>query len=106
MNVDSPVQGNQIGAQHNYPPKQNLVSACQEIKAILNELSQTYPTTTESQKQMFADEFKKKAEQKPALKSKIISALQSGGKETLKQLCSHPAVDIAIAVYEGWQNPS
>ncbi|MBN3957456.1 hypothetical protein [Nostoc sp. NMS8] len=106
LNVDNTVNGHQNGTQNNYSAKQDLIKAAEEIHAILDYLSQIYPTDTEPQKQIFATEFKKEIERKPELRTKIISALQSGGKETLKQLCSHPAVDIAIAVYEGWQNPS
>lgn len=43
------VQNNSIlGTQHNYSPEeeQSLVESVQEIKALIEELKQTYPTTT------------------------------------------------------------
>ncbi len=106
VSFENTVNGNQIANQNNYAPEQDLVKAAQEIQRILDYLSLTYPIDTEAQKQVFAAEFKKEVDQKPTLVAKITSALKSGGKESLKQLCHHPAVDIAIAAYEGWNHPA
>ncbi|MUG96970.1 hypothetical protein F7734_33385 [Scytonema sp. UIC 10036] len=105
LNVRSIVNGDQIGNQYNYSQKQNLIEAASEIQKLLDNLSQKYPVTTDAQKQVIAAEFKKEVDQKPELRARIIAALQSGGAETLKQLCNHPAAEIAIAAYEGWRNP-
>ncbi len=105
LNFHSTVNGNQIGTQNNYPQKQNLIEAASEIQKLLDYLSQRYPMATDAQKQVIAAEFKKEVEQKPELRARIIAALQSGGAEALKQLCDHPAAEIAIAAYEGWSNP-
>ncbi|MBD2254442.1 hypothetical protein [Nostoc parmelioides] len=94
----------QIGIQNNYPQKQNLTETAFEIQQLLNCLSQVYPMKTDAQKQVIATEFKKEVEQKPELRARIIAALQSGGVEALKQLCNHPAAEVAIATYEGWSN--
>ncbi len=95
----------QVGIQNNYPKKQNLTEAAFEIQQLLDYLSQSYPIETDAQKQVIAAEFKKEVEQKPELRARIIAALQSGGVEALKQLCNHPAAEVAIAAYEGWSNP-
>lgn len=44
-------------------------------------------------------------EKNPALKQRVIGALKAGGTEALKELVDHPAVNILLAVLEGWQKP-
>ncbi|QLE57461.1 response regulator [Nostoc sp. TCL26-01] len=98
------VNGNQIGVQNNHYTTQDL-EAAQEIDAVLEDLSPNYPIQTDAQKQRFAEAFRREIEQRPQLMTKIIAAIKSAGIEAFKQLCSHPAVDVALAAYEGWQNP-
>ncbi|QEI41455.1 hypothetical protein BMF77_02044 [Dolichospermum sp. UHCC 0315A] len=99
------VEGEQIGVQNNYFTNPDVVESAQEMNAIVDVVSQIYSIETDSQKQRFAEALKREIEKRPELKAKIVSAIKSGGTEAFKQLCSHPAIDIVLAAYEGWQNP-
>jgi hypothetical protein len=49
-NFAETVQGDQKSVQHNYAEQLSLAETVQEIQALLDQLSQTYPTTTLSEK--------------------------------------------------------
>ncbi|AFW95706.1 MULTISPECIES: response regulator [Nostocales] len=99
------VEGEQIGVQNNYFTNPDVVESAQEMNAIVDVVSPIYSIETDWQKQRFAEALKREIEKRPELKAKIVSAIKSGGTEAFKQLCSHPAIDIVLAAYEGWQNP-
>jgi len=69
-------EGTQIGTQHNYASEQNLVEAYDEIQQIFNRLTQTYPTTTEAEKQIVVAEAVKEVKQNLTL----MKRAQAGGK--------------------------
>ncbi|MBD2254758.1 pentapeptide repeat-containing protein [Nostoc parmelioides] len=86
--------------------KQNLAEAATEIQALLEQLSQSYPTNTNSEKMVFAIEAKKHVENNPTLMKKIISALEAGSTAALEQLLSHPAASFVIGAFEDFKNNS
>lgn len=87
------------GIQHNYASEQNLAEAAKEIQQLLDQLAETYPITTETEKSIAI----KQIEQQPEMKGRVVSALEKGSKKALEKLVDHPAMAIAIAVYEGWK---
>jgi hypothetical protein len=91
--------GNQTPEQ-----KQNLAQIAGEIKQILQKLEQINPTKTNTDKTIVAGKAADEIEKNPTLKARVIGALNSGGKETLKEAIDHPLVNILIATIEGWQN--
>jgi uncharacterized protein YjbI with pentapeptide repeats len=93
--------------QHIYTAeqRQTLAEAAADIQQLLEQLSQTNPTTTQSEKLAVATKAAEAIEQNPALKSRVIGALKAGGAETLKELIDHPLVNILLAALEGWQQP-
>jgi hypothetical protein len=98
--------GIQIGGQFiDASSQQNLTEAAQDIQALLNQLSATYPTTTSAQQIAVATKAVEEIEKNPALKQRVIAALKAGGTEALKELVDHPAVNILLAAIDGWQNP-
>jgi hypothetical protein len=102
---DVTIQRDQVGIQHNYAPeqKQNLAEAAEEIQELLNQLSQTYPTTTEAQKQAVVNQaIKEEIKHNPTFKARLRSALKAGGIEALKAIFNHPAVSIPIETIKGW----
>ncbi|BCL35031.1 response regulator [Nostoc sp. MS1] len=105
VNLRTQVNAEQTGVETNYFTNPNVVETAQEMEAVLDDVWSKHPIKTATQQRLFAVEFEKAVEKKPALKAKIISAVKSGGVEALKQACSHPAVDIALAAYDGWKNP-
>ncbi|MBD2504863.1 pentapeptide repeat-containing protein [Anabaena azotica] len=106
VNADT-VNANQIGGNiTNYNPeqKQNLAQAAAEIQQLLNQLSQTYPTTTTSQKMTVVAKAVDEIERNPTLKARVIGALKAGGTEALKELIDNPLINILLASIDGWQD--
>ena len=83
--------------------KQNLAKAAAEIQQLLEQLSQTYPTSTNKEKMAVVAEAVDKIESNPTLKARIINALKAGGTEAFKEAIDHPLVNILMATLEGWQ---
>lgn len=82
--------------------KQNLAEAAAEIQALLEQLSQSYPTDTMSGKMALAAEATQRIEKNPTLMLKTISALRAGGTAALEQALSHPAASFVIAALDDW----
>lgn len=76
--------------------KSDLVKSAQEIQALLNQLSETY-NIVEVPKVAI-----EKLEKSPQMKTRLLGALQSGGKAALKEMVQHPAINILLASVEGW----
>jgi hypothetical protein len=83
--------------------KQNLAEAAAEIQQLLNQLSQTYPTATTSEKMTVVAKAVDEIENNPTLKARVIGALKSGGTEAFKELIDNPLVNILLASIDGWQ---
>lgn len=100
------VNAHQIGGNiTNYNPeqRQNLAQAAAEIQQLLQQLEQTNPTTTTSEKMTVVAKAIDEIEKNPTLKARVIGALKSGGTEAIKELVDHPLVNILMASIEGWQ---
>ncbi|GET38889.1 hypothetical protein MiSe_36490 [Microseira wollei NIES-4236] len=95
--------GTQIGTQHNYAAEQNLAEAAADIQQLLQQLEQTYPTNTQSEKMVFVAEAIKQIEGNPTLKERVLGAIKSGGVEAIKELVDHPLINILLAALDGWQ---
>ncbi|NEQ74178.1 MAG: hypothetical protein F6K23_14725 [Okeania sp. SIO2C9] len=87
--------------------KQNLAEAAAEIQELLEQLSQTYPTTTEKEQIELAVEAADEIQKNPTLKSRLIIALTAGGMEALKESIKHPlssiTVNVLAAYLQEWQ---
>ena len=98
------IEGNaKVAGVINEAEQQDLTQAAAEIQALLEQLSQTNPTTTNREKMAVAGEAVDIIETKPALKTKVINALKSGGTEAFKEAVNHPLVNVLVAMIEGWQ---
>ncbi|WP_414573119.1 pentapeptide repeat-containing protein [Nostoc sp. CCY 9925] len=105
VNADT-VNAGQIGGNiTNYNPeqRQNLAQAAAEIQQLLNQLSQSYPTATTSQRMTVVANAVDRIESNPTLKARVIGALKAGGTEAFKELIDHPLVNILLASIDGWQ---
>ncbi len=89
---------------NNEASQQNLTEAAKEIQALLEQLSQTYPSNTSKEKNIVVGEVVDQIENNPTLKGKVINALKSGGVEAFKEAINHPLVNILVATIDGWQN--
>ncbi|NEO40140.1 MAG: hypothetical protein F6J90_28885 [Moorea sp. SIOASIH] len=83
--------------------KQTLVEAAAEIQQLLNQVSQTNPTTTNKEKMIVVAEVLDQIENNPTLKVKVINSLKAGGVDAFKESIDHPVVNILMAVIEGWE---
>ncbi|NEO04941.1 pentapeptide repeat-containing protein [Moorena sp. SIO3I8] len=81
---------------------QSLAEAAAEIQQLLNQLSQTNPTSTEIEKLTVVARAAEEIKNNPTLKAKVINALKSGGVEAFKETIKHPLVNILVATIEGW----
>ena len=84
--------------------KQTLAEAAAEIQQLLEQLSQTNPTTTTAEKMAVVTEAAEQIEKDPTLKSRVVGALKSGGTEAFKEAIDHPLVNILVATIEGWKD--
>ncbi len=99
------IKGNaKIAGVINEAEQKNLVDAAQEIQQLLEQLSETYPTTTIKEKNTVVIEAVDQIESNPTLKAKVINALKAGGTEAFKEAIDHPLVNILVATIEGWQD--
>ena len=99
---DVTIHGDQVGIQHNYAPQQDLAQAAKDIRDLLQQLNLDYATSSETEQ---VTALTRKVEQQtPAVRARIVGALEKGGKKALEKLVDHPAAAIAIAVYEGWKD--
>ena len=87
--------------------KQNLAEAAAEIQELLEQLSKTYPTTTEKEQIELAVEAVDEIQKNATLKSRLIAALKAGGTEALKESIHHPLsniiVNVLAAYLQEWQ---
>jgi uncharacterized protein YjbI with pentapeptide repeats len=105
VNADTVTAGQIGGNITNYNPeqKQNLAQAAADIQQLLNQLSQSYPTATTSEKMSVVAKAVDEIESDPTLKARVIGALKAGGTEAFKELIDNPLVNILLASIEGWQ---
>ncbi len=90
--------------QYNYPVKrQNLAEAAEEIQQLLDQLSQTNPTTTTREKMTVVAEAVDQIENNLTLKEKVINAVKAGEVEVLKEAIDNPLTSILMATIEGWR---
>jgi replicative DNA helicase len=97
------VEAEQIGGTiNNYSPeqRQTLADAAKEIQQLLDQLSQTYPTTTYVEKHEVATKAMEEIEKKPDVKKKVLKALKAGGVAALMELTNNPVVKILTPMLE------
>jgi uncharacterized protein YjbI with pentapeptide repeats len=92
---------NQFSGEH----QQTLADAAKEIQDLLNQLAQTYPTTTQTEKAIFAAKAVEKLEQDPSLKMRVIGALKSSGMAALQEAIDNPLFNVVSAFLDGFVEP-
>lgn len=78
------------GTFYDYSSNPSLAEAAAEIQQLLQQLEATNPTTTSANKSAIINQAIEAIENNPALKTKVIAALNSSGTEALKTAISHP----------------
>ena len=101
-------QGNQYGGSinnYNYAAenKQNLAEAAAEIRQLLDELAQSYPTETMPEKMVVATKAIEKIESDPNWKQRVVNAVKGGGVQALEKAIDNPFGAFVAGAIEGWQ---
>ena len=94
QNVQIIEQGD--GIIHNYATPQNLAEAAQEIQQLISQITQTYSTNTEIEKQTFVAQVDAEIKKNSRLRSSLIT----GGIELIKVLC--PPLGIPVEMGKKW----
>ncbi len=81
----------------------SLAEAAQEIQALLDQLSQTYPSETMLQKAKLADAAATQAKANPTLRQRLLSAVDAGTIGAIEELLSHPVATFFIAAVKDWE---
>ena len=97
-------EGAKVAGVINEAEQKNLADAAKDIQQLLEQLSETYPTTTSREKNIVVGEAVDQIENNPTLKAKVINSLKAGGTEAFKEAIDHPLVNILVASIEGWQD--
>ena len=83
--------------------QQNLSEAVAEVQQILEQLSQTYPMETVSEKTVAAAEVIKKIDANPTFKNRLINAVKEGGLAGLEKALDNVVGATIVAAIKGWQ---
>ena len=92
-----------IGTQINHASP-NLVQAAQEIKALLEEISQDYNPNTPKGQTLIQQEALKALDNDPTLKQRVVNALKEGGATAIEELVDHPVVKPLVAAVKGFMD--
>jgi hypothetical protein len=80
---------------------QSLAEAAQEIQALLDQLSQTYPTATPEQ---LAQSALTQIHSNSTLTQRILEALEAGTLAAISQFLNHPAAAFVIEATQTWND--
>jgi hypothetical protein len=93
-----------INVETQYLIERRTVSdAAAKIQKLLQQLEQTYPTSTPLEKQIVVIEVIKHIESNPTLKMRVVEALKGVSIEALRELIDHPLVNVLLAALEEYQ---
>ena len=87
----------------NEAEQQNLADAVMEVQQILNQLSQTNPTETMSEKIAIANEAIKQIEANPTIQQRLINAATEGGLAVIEKAFDNPIGALFVGVIKGWK---
>ncbi|MBD2518945.1 hypothetical protein H6G93_29095 [Nostoc sp. FACHB-973] len=85
--------------------RQTLAKAAKEIQDLLDQLSQTYPTTTQTEKAIFAAKAVEQIEQNPTLKMRVVGAIKACGITALQEAVDNPIFNVVSAFLQGFIEP-
>ena len=94
------ISGGVVAGTYNAADKKDLAEAAAEIKKLLDQLAEDYPTNSTTEKMTVATKAIEQIEAKPNLKKKAISAVKGG---LLKAVETHPVGAIVVGAIKGWQ---
>jgi hypothetical protein len=101
-NYNERIEGNYIQGNYYAENKQEETSIAAEIQKLLEQFDKSYPTDTTSGKMQVAAETIKAIENNPEKAQRVISALKTGGVQSLAPLLNHPAASFVIGALSDW----
>jgi hypothetical protein len=87
----------------NEAEKQNLAEAAAEIRHLLEQLSQSYPTNTRAEKRAVAEKAINRIESDPNWKQRAINAVSKGGLAAFEKAIDNPGGAFIVEAIKGWQ---
>ena len=97
------VHGDKIKTQINN--SQDLTQAAEDIKALLDELSEEYNPTTEKGQAKIKAEAIEQIKQNPMLKQRTTKSLETDGEEALNHAIQHSVARIVVSALKEWLLP-
>jgi uncharacterized protein YjbI with pentapeptide repeats len=95
--------GTQSGGNfYDYSSNPNLSQAAADIQQLLKQLESTNSTNTSAEKMAVATKAVDEIENNPALKARVVAALNSASTEAFKQAISHPLAKNLMPIIEEW----
>ena len=82
--------------------KKSVAEAAKEIQDLLDQLAQTYPTTTQTEKAIFATKAIEEIEQNRTLKDRVVGALKASGMTALQEAVDNPLFNVLSAFLDGF----
>jgi hypothetical protein len=83
--------------------KQSLAEAAAEIQQLLEQLQQSYPSSTTAEQMIVAAEAINCIESDPSWKQKIVNAVKEGGLAAFEKAIDNPAGAFVVGAIKGWQ---
>jgi len=81
---------------------QNLLQAAQDIKALIDQLSDNYDTTTQLGKMGLSLKVLESVEKDPTIKSRVLNALKEAGTTAVEEAIAHPIAKVLVAMFNGY----
>jgi internalin A len=81
---------------------QDLAQAAQDIKALIDQLSTYYDTTTPSGKRKLTYRILETLEGNTTIQNRVLKALTGAGKVALEEAIDHPIAKVLVAGLEGY----
>jgi len=99
------VKAEQIGGTiiNEAESKQSLAESAAEIQQLLEQLEQSYPSSTTAEQMIVAAEAINRIESDPSWKQKIVNAVKEGGLAALEKAIDNPAGAFVVGAIKGWQ---
>jgi internalin A len=94
------VMGDKIGTQINN--SQNLAEAALEIKALLDNLDETYNANSETGQAKIAKDAIEQIKQNPTLMGRMTNAIKEGSYTALEESVNHPTIKVVMAAVKGF----
>ncbi len=99
------VKAEQIGGTiiNEAESKQSLAESAAEIQQLLEQLEQSYPSSTTAEQMIVAAEAINRIESDPSWKQKIVNAVKEGGLAAFEKAIDNPAGAFVVGAIKGWQ---